>query len=241
MDNYRPVSLLTSTSKVFEKVVFTQLYEYFDKNNLLYSSQYGFRKKHSTEMAGLELTDRILKDIDNKDASLTIFMDLGKAIDPLDHQILLNKLKYYGVNDTPLRWFSNYLTGRQQYVEIDGNRSGLLPLTTGVPQGSILGPLLFLIYMNDIPQATDYFDFKLYADDTSLYNNIQIPCTSPLDINNELSYVHDWLAVNKLSLIVKKTKFMVFHALNKNVDGLVSPVHIDNIPIERVCDFNFLD
>ena len=240
MDNYRPVSLLTSTSKVFEKVVFTQLYEYFDKNNLLYSSQYGFRKKHSTEMAGLELTDRILKDIDNKDASLTIFMDLSKAFDTLDHQILLTKLKYYGVNDTPLKWFSNCLTGRQQYVEIDGNRSGLLPLTTGVPQGSILGPLLFLIYMNDIPEATDYFDFILYADDTSLYNNIQIPCTSPLDINNELSYVHDWLAVNKLSLNVKKTKYMVFHALNKNVDGLVSPVHIDNIPIERVCDFNFL-
>ena len=120
MDNYRPVSLLTSTSKVFEKVVFTQLYEYFDKNNLLYSSQYGFRKKHSTEMAGLELTDRILKDIDNKDASLTIFMDLSKAFDTLDHQILLTKLKYYGVNDTPLKWFSNHLTGRQQYVEIDG-------------------------------------------------------------------------------------------------------------------------
>ena len=240
MDNYRPVSLLTSTSKVFEKVVFTQLYEYFDKNNLLYSSQYGFRKIHSTEMAGLELTDRILKDIDNKDASLTIFMDLSKAFDTLDHQILLTKLKYYGVNDTPLKWFSNYLTGRQQYVEIDDNRSGLLPLTTGVPQGSILGSLLFLIYMNDIPEATDYFDFILYADDTSLYDNIQIPCTSPLDINNELRYVHDWLAVNKLSLNVKKTKYMVFHALNKNVDGLVSPVHIDNIPIERVCDFNFL-
>ena len=113
MDNYCPGSLLTSTSKVFEKVVFTQLYEYFDKNNLSYSSQYGFRKKHSTEMAGLELTDRILKDIDNKDASLTIFMDLSKAFDTLDHQILLNKLKYYGVNDTPLKWFSNYLTRRQ--------------------------------------------------------------------------------------------------------------------------------
>ena len=92
-------------------------------------------------------------------------MDLSKAFDTLDHQILLNKLKYYGVNDTPLKWVSNYLTVRQQYVEIDGNRSGLLPLTTGVPQGSIIGPLLFLIYMNDIPQATDYFD--LYCKQTT--------------------------------------------------------------------------
>ena len=179
MDDYRPVSLLTSTSKVFEKVVFTQLYEYFDKHNLFYSSQYGFRKKHSTEMAGLELTDRILKDIDNRDTSLAI----------LDHQILLHKLKYYGVNDIPLKWFTSYLTGRQQYVEIDGYSSGLLTLTTGVPQGSILEPLLFLNNMNDIPQATDYFDFILYADDTSLYSKIQTPVTSPIDINNELSSV----------------------------------------------------
>ena len=94
--------------------------------------------------------------------------------------------------------------------------------------------------MNDIPQATDYFDFILYADDTSLYDDIQIPCTSPLDINYELSYVHDWLAVDKLSLNVKKTKYMVFHALNKNVDGWVSPVHIDDIPIERLSNFDFL-
>ena len=230
MDNYRLGSLLTSTSKVFEKVVFTQLYEYFDKHNLFYSSQYGFRKKHSTEMAGLEFTDRILKDIDNRDTSLANFMDLSKAFDTLDHQILLHKLK----------WFTSYLIGRQQYVEIDGYTSGLLTLTTGVPQGPILGPLLFLIYMNDIPQATDYFDFILYANDTSLYSNIQTPVTSPIDINNELSSVNNWLAVNKLSLNIKKTKYMVFHAINKHIEGSVIPVHIDKIPIERVSNFNFL-
>ena len=198
MDNYRPVSLLTSTSDVFEKLVFTQLYEYFEKHNLFYSSQYGFREKHSTEMAGLELTDRILKDIDKRDTSLAIFMDLSKTFDTLDHQILLHKLKYYGVSDIPSKWFTSYLTGRQQYVEIDGYSSGLLTLTTGVPQGSILGPLLFFIYMNDIPQVTDYFDFISYADDTSLYSKIQTPVTSPIDINNELSSLYNWLAVNKL-------------------------------------------
>ena len=116
MDNYRPVSLLTSTSKVFEKVVYTQLYEYFDKHNLFYSSQYGFGKKHSAEKACLELMDRILKDIDNRDTSPAIFMDLSKAFDTLDHQILIHKLKYYGVNDVPLKSFTSYLTGRHQYV-----------------------------------------------------------------------------------------------------------------------------
>ena len=101
MDNYGSVSFFTSASKVFENVVFTQLYEYFDKHNLLYSSQYGFCMKHSTEMAGLELTERMLKDIDNRDTSIAIVMDLSKVFDTLDHQILLHKLKYYGVNDIP--------------------------------------------------------------------------------------------------------------------------------------------
>ena len=164
-------------------------------------------------MAGLELTDRILKDIDKRDTSLAIFMDLSKAFDTLDHQILLHKLKYYGVNDISLKWFTSYLTGRQKYVEIDGYSSGLLTLTTGVPQGSILGPLLFLIYMNDIPQANDYFDFILYADDTSLFSKIQTPVTSPIDINNELSSKYNWLAGNKLSLNLKKNQSTWFFML----------------------------
>ena len=117
LDNYRPISLLTSISKLFEKVVFTQLYDYFHKNQLFYSSQYGFRKLHSTEFAALELTDRILKDIDDRDVSLAIFMDLSKAFDTLDHHILLKKLNYYGIEGPALDWFSSYLTRRQQYVE----------------------------------------------------------------------------------------------------------------------------
>ena len=147
MDNYHPISLLTSISKLFEKVLFDQLYDYFQNNHLFYSSQYGFRKLQSTEFAALELIDKTLKDIDERNISLAIFMDLSKAFDTLVHQILLKKLNYFGIVGNALAWFSSYLTGRQQYVELDGVSSSLLPLSTGVPQRSILGPLLFLIYI----------------------------------------------------------------------------------------------
>ena len=206
MDNYRPISLLTAISKLFEKVVFSQLYDFFHHNNLFYDSQYGFLKNHSTEYAAMELTDKVLKDIDEKNISLAIFMDLSKAFDTLDHSILIKKLAHYGVKGTALEWFTSYLTGRSQYVEIDGVSSSILTLSTGVPQGSILGPLLFLIYMNDVPYCTKYFNFILYADDTTLNSTIQIPTMSPININNELAKVYDWLAVNKLSLNVKKNQ-----------------------------------
>ena len=158
MDNYRPISLLTAISKLFEKVVFSQLYEYFHKNNLFYESQYGFSKNHSTEYAAMELTDKVLEDIDEENISIAIFMDLSNASDTLDHHILIKKRAHYWINDTPLEWFTSCLTGYSKYVEIDGVSSNVL--STGVPQGSILGPLLFLIYMNDIPYSTKYFNLS---------------------------------------------------------------------------------
>ena len=112
MDIYRPISLLTAISKLFEKVVFSQLYEYFHQNNLFYDSQYGILKNHSTEYVAMELTDKVLKDIDEKNISLAIFMDLSKAFDTLDHNILIKKLAHYGINGAPLEWFTSYLTGR---------------------------------------------------------------------------------------------------------------------------------
>ena len=124
-------------------------------------------------------------------------MDWSKTFDTLDHSILLRKLAYYEINGSALEWFTSYLTGRTQYVEIDGILSDILSLSTGVPQGSILGPLLFLIYMNDIPNCTEYFNFILYVDDTTLSSTIRIPSVSLININNELAKVYDWLAVNK--------------------------------------------
>ena len=171
---------------------------YFQDNKLFYPSQYGFREGYSAEMAALELTDRILQEIDSKNISLAIFMELSKAIDTLDHTIFLKKLSYYGIGGNELNWFSSYLSDHQQYVEINGVSSTLLSLKTGVPQGSILGYLLFLIYMNDIPQASSHFNFILYADDTTLFSTIQFQSASDTDINYKLSRVHNWQAVNPL-------------------------------------------
>ena len=134
MDNYHPISLVTAISKLFEKVVFSQLYEYFHKNNLFYDSQYGCFKNHSTEYAAMELTDKVLKDIDEKNISLTIFMDLSKAFDTLDHNILIKKLAHYGINGT-LEWFTSYLTGCSQYVEIDGVSFNVFFLIYWCPTG----------------------------------------------------------------------------------------------------------
>ena len=152
-DNYRPISLLSSISKTFEKVVFNQVYEYFTNNELFYNSQYGFRKLHPNEYASLELVDRISQYLDNGKLPVTVYLDLSKAFDTINHEILFKKLEYYGFTDTPFIWFRSYLHNRHQYVFFNGCCSTPKTLETGVPHGSILGPLLFLIYMNDIKEA----------------------------------------------------------------------------------------
>ena len=188
---------------------------------MIYSSQYGFRKDHSTELASLELCDRILGYLDEGKLPITIFLDLSKAFDTLDHKILLSKLKYYGVNGIALKWFRSYLTNRYQYIQYNDVTSTMLTIETGVPQGSILGPLLFLIYMNDIYLVSDKFSSILYADDTTLdspitsFDIVTDGCKFNKEalsenINAEIKLITDWLAVNKLSLNAKKTKFMFF-------------------------------
>ena len=202
MDNYRPISLLPSISKLFEKVVSNQVSEYFMKNNLFHDGQYGFRDSHSTELANIELADRIISALDEKQLPVTIYMDLSKAFDTLDHDTLLKKLNYYGISDTALEWFRSYLSHRSQYVELNGVSSARKTITTGVPQGSILGPLLFMIYMNDIPQSSQSFRFILYADDTNLFTTVEYSLPISLSnvseiLNNELKEINDWLSLNK--------------------------------------------
>ena len=247
--NYRPISLLPAISKVFEKVVYKQVYNYMNANSLLYKSQYGFREKHSTELAAMEVTDKIFQDVDKKKLPLAIFLDFSKAFDTIDHRILLDKLAYYGITGTALNWFRSYLKDRSQFVQYKDKSSCKSTITTGVPQGSILGPLLFIIYINDIAKVTNKFKFTIYADDTTLLEPI---CTfSPnnnalnskdiaQNINAELKLIVEWLALNKLSLNVKKTKMMLFHYKQRNVSKVLPMLEINGIPIERVKEFNFL-
>ena len=248
-DNYRPVSLLPILSKIFEKVVFIQVYDYFTENDLLYKSQYGFRKLHSTELAALEFADKIVSNLEQGKLPLAIFLDLSKAFDTIDHKILLEKLKYYGISGKAIEWFQSYLCERKQYVQYGDSTSSMSFIKTGVPQGSILGPLLFIIYMNDIAAVTKKFHFTLYADDTSLVEPI---CTFSLDsdredystmsknINSELKLITDWLSLNKLSLNAKKTKMMVFHHRQKKVPKNDIKLFINSKKIECVAEFNFL-
>ena len=237
IDNYRPISTLPAVPKVFERIVFNQLYDYMLKNGVFYASQHGFRKIDSTELASVELVVWIRVDIDKRRIPLSVFLDLSKAFDTLDHSVLLRKLNFYGISGIPLQWFSSYLTNRQQFVDFDGTFSNVTISNTGVPQGSILGPLLFIIHMNDIHEASENFHAILYADDTSLFswlgsfsvalngNNIDKHELST-NIKNELSKMQDWLNINKLSLNVSKVKYIIFHNHQRSIDGLIPDIRI---------------
>ena len=247
--NYRPISLLCSISKIFEKVAFEQILEYFTSNNLLFESQYGFCENRSTELAALEFIDRMKLEWTERKFPFRFFFDLSKAFDTLNHDILLTKFRYYGIQGIALNCFQRYLTKRSQYVQYNDTSSSIREIDTGVPQGSILGPLLFIIYMNDIHTVSDKFSFKLYADDTTLisplcsfshcsHNDMNYVSTM---INLELTKISDWLAVNKLSLNAAKTKFMLFHNYKKIVNEDDIPLlTINDTVIERVTEFNLL-
>ena len=160
--NYRPISLLPSISKIFEKVIYDQLYAYFQNNNLFSPNQYGFRSNHSTELTCLEIVDRIIQHLDDKKTPINIYLDLSKAFDTINHPILINKLNFYEINGKALDVFKSYLRNRAQFVEFDNCKSDILDISTGVPQGSVLGPHLYSL-PNLINETSSNIIDKVYT------------------------------------------------------------------------------
>lgn len=242
VDNYRPISLLPALSKVLERVLYEQIFDYFTAHKLFAESQYGFRKNRSTDQAAIELVDKISAVVDNRKQAIAIFMDLSKAFDTLNHSILLMKLKYYGFSEQSLLLMKNYLTQRQQYVSWDNCSSGKENISTGIPQGSILGPLLFIIYVNDLSRACTNFSPICFADDTTLFSSLDAFGRSSgviqNNINAELKSVREWLLANKLSLNSVKTKYMIFREINTRKRNI--SVQINDQELERVTTFKFL-
>ena len=210
--NYRPISVLPCLSKVLEQVVHRQLSNYLEKHYLLKSSQFGFRPRRSTELACNLLVDDIRKNIDNGLLTGVIYLDLSKAFDTVSHSYLLSKLPSYGINGNELTWFQNYLFNRKQHIFYDGHLSKAFPVFRGVPQGSILGPTLFLLHLDDIDNCLHHSSIIKYADDTVIYVSGNDSESIQKKLNADNLEVHNWLTDNDLSLNLKKvkTKTMIF-------------------------------
>ena len=207
--NYRPISVLPVLARVFEKLIYNQLYDYLDKNKLLFLNQSGFRALHSAVTCLLNNTDDWYVNMDNGRYTANIFIDLKKAFDTVDHDILLAKLRKYGVDNLAFAWFSSYLTNRKQYCRVNGVSSKTEDIKCGVPQGSCLGPLLFLIYINDLPFSLKKGKVTMYADDTSISYSSKNMEDINQTLSSELGHLKQWLQGNKLSLNVLKTQALV--------------------------------
>ena len=207
--NYRPISVLPVISRLFEKLVYNQLYGFLNMNKLLFSQQSSFRLQHSVLTCHLKYTNNWYLNLEKSECTAVTFISLKEAFDSVNHDTHVQKLEHYGVKNKEIRWFRSYLTNRKQCCKVNGQLSDLGLIKTGVPQGSCLGPLLFIIYVNDLHFSLRYSDVNMYADDTSLsFSSKSIPLINEC-VNEDLGYLKSWLNANKLSLYVTKTQSLV--------------------------------
>lgn len=239
LNNYRPISTLSALNKIVEKMIATRISAFLSENELISNVQYGFRRGSSTLTATNEVLEEIYGHLDNRRFSGALFLDLKKAFDTIDHELLLRKLEHYGIRGVPNRLLRSYLSNRQQFVSNNGFASDHRHIATGVPQGSILGPLLFLIFINDLPRVNLRGSIRLFADDTVLLYGNGDSAKIVDDIQADLQRLLEYFNSNLLSLNLEKTTYMFFHSAWRNVPPLPAVV-VDNIEIQRVAVYKYL-
>lgn len=237
--NYRPISVLPVISKIFERVIYSRIEKYLKSKDFLYNKQYGFRPKSNTLSATIDLVTKIKNKIDEKQIVLGVFIDLKKAFDTISHKLLLAKLSNLGITGKAHDIFKSYFQNRRQIVKIGQHQSTPTLMTFGIPQGSILGPLLFLIYVNDIKNLGLKADISLYADDTCLFYYGHSCKTLKLKAQRDLNKLNDWFLSNLLTINTEKTNFVIFAAKNKNLDDIIK-LKIDNDELKQKSSEKYL-
>lgn len=222
-------------TKIFEKIVYNQLLDYLNENNILSEDQSGFRSLHSTATALLHATNEWFHNIDEGRLNGVVYLDLAKAFDTVNHSILLKKLEMYGVRGTQLAWFQSYLSQRSQQCLVDNYLSSQSEISCGVPQGSTLGPLLFLVYINDLSNSVKHSKVRMFADDT----NISVSASNCKDIenslNSDLEDIQLWLEANKLNLNLSKTEFMLLGSSAKLFNLALPPkIKLGTLSVKQV-------
>jgi len=224
--NYRPVSILPIFSKIFERVIYNRILTFINDNNLIYNLQFGFRKNYNTTMAVITLIDKIVTGIDKNEMTLGTFLDFSKAFDTINHVISLNKLNKYGIRGVANRLIGNYLSNRKQFVSYDNSYSETLSINCGMPQGSILGPLFFVLHINDIHLVCCQTMPIVFADDSSLFVQGKDIKMMTNKLNNELNHVYNWVNSNRLSLNIEKTYCMLFKGKKKQISIDLEVIYI---------------
>ena len=244
LENYRPISTLPIFGKIFEKVIYARLYNFFISQNILHQNQYGFRKSHSTSHALNYSILHIEQALQKKKHVLGIFIDLSKAFDTIDHETLLLKLLHYVILGTPHSLIKSYLSHRSQYTDVLNHQSKKLTIKYGVPQGSVLGPLLFLIYINDITNCSRLGEFILFADDTNIFVSVSTEKEAYSKANLLLRSVHQYMILNKLHINQSKCCYLHFKPNTKksqeNTDNLNLNLYIYGRKVKKVSSTKFL-
>ena len=219
-------------SKLLERLVYNRLIMFINNNIILYENQFGFQKGKSTHFGIMLLTDKITEALDRGECLIGVFLDFSKAFYAVDHDIQLEKLGKYGIQGVELQWFCDYLSNRMQYVTYNNHKSQKEKITYGVPQDSILDPLLFLLYINGLANISSHCFSILFADDTNMFiscRNLDVLCNQ---LNEDLREIKEWLNCNKLSLNVPKMHYMIFTPRNKKIEDI--DIQLYGVNIQRV-------